>query len=44
MTGRDLQWRAGGFALLASSCAMALIFDGSPAIIIFFPLALLGLP
>ncbi|MDR6125990.1 hypothetical protein QE361_003516 [Sphingomonas sp. SORGH_AS802] len=44
MTGRDLQWRAGGFALLASSCAMALMFDGSPAIIIFFPLALLGLP
>ncbi|MBB4617273.1 hypothetical protein [Sphingomonas abaci] len=44
MTRRDLQWRAGGFALLASSCAMGLALDGSSAIILFFPLALLGLP
>lgn len=44
MTRRDLQWKAGGFALLASSCAMCLALDRSPAIIVFFPLALLGLP
>lgn len=44
MTRRDLQWKAGGFALLASSCAMCLALDRSPAIVIFFPLALLGLP
>ena len=44
MTRRDLQWKAGGFALLASSCAMCLALDGSPAMIVFFPLALLGLP
>lgn len=44
MTRRDLQWKAGGFALLASSCAMCHAFGGSPAMIVFFPLALLGLP
>lgn len=44
MTRRDLRWKAGGFALLASSCAMCLLLDGSPALIVFFPLALLGLP
>jgi hypothetical protein len=44
MTRRDLQWKAGGFALLASSCGMCFALDGSPAMIVFFPLALLGLP
>ncbi|HET9512254.1 MAG TPA: hypothetical protein VFO80_13985 [Sphingomonas sp.] len=44
MTRRDLQWKAGGFALLASSCVMCLALNGSPAMIVFFPLALLGLP
>jgi hypothetical protein len=44
MTRRDLQWRAGGFALLSASCAMCLALEGSPLMIIFFPLALLGLP
>lgn len=44
MTRRDLQWKAGGFALFASSCAMCLAFDGSAAMVVFFPLALLGLP
>lgn len=44
MTRRDLQWRAGGFALTAASCCAGLAIDGSPATIIFFPLALLGLP
>lgn len=44
MTRRDLKWRAGGFALLASSCGMGLMLDGSPALIVLFPLALLGLP
>ena len=44
MTRRDLQWKAGGFLLLSALCAMCLALDGSPAMIIFFPLALLGLP
>ncbi|WP_203309689.1 hypothetical protein [Sphingomonas beigongshangi] len=44
MTRRDLQWKAGGFLLLSASCAMCLALDGSFAMIIFFPLALLGLP
>ena len=44
MTRRDLQWKAGGFALTAISSALCTAFDGSPLIIVFFPLALLGLP
>jgi hypothetical protein len=44
MTRRDLQWKAGGFALLATSCAICVALDGSPAMIVFLPLALLGLP
>ena len=34
MTRRDLQWKAAGFALLASSCAMCLALDGSLAMMI----------
>lgn len=44
MTRRDLQWKAGGFALTAGSCAICLVLGASPLIILFFPLALLGLP
>lgn len=44
MTRRDLQWKLGGTALLAFSCAMCLVLDRSPAMIVFLPLALLGLP
>ena len=44
MTRRDLQWKAGGFALLTVSCGICVVLDDSPAMIIFFPLALLGLP
>jgi hypothetical protein len=44
MTRRDLQWKAGGFALTALSCALGTAVDGSPLTIVFFPLALLGLP
>lgn len=44
MTRRDLQWKAGGFALTAISCALCTAVDGSPLMIVFFPLALLGLP
>lgn len=44
MTRRDLQWKAGGFALMAVSCALCMAVDGSPLMLLFFPLALLGLP
>jgi hypothetical protein len=44
MTRRDLNWKAGGFALTAVSCAMGLALDGAMLRIVFFPLALLGLP
>lgn len=44
MTRRDLQWKIGGFALTALSCALCVAADGSPVIIVLFPLALLGLP
>ena len=44
MTRRDLQWKAGGFALTAVSCALCMAVDGSPFIVLFLPLALLGLP
>jgi len=44
MTRRDLQWKGGGFALTAISCALCVAADGSPFTIAFFPLALLGLP
>jgi len=44
MTRRDLQWKAGGFALTAISCALCAAVDGSPVMVIFFPLAFLGLP
>ena len=44
MTRRDLQWKVGGFALTALACAKCLTLDGSPLTIVFFPLALLGLP
>lgn len=44
MTRRDLQWRACGFGLMAFSCAICLAMDGSPLMIVVFPLALLALP
>lgn len=44
MTRRDLQWRCGGLALTAFSCTMCLTVDSSPLVVLFFPLALLGLP
>lgn len=44
MTRRDLQWKAAGAALLGSSCAMCVVLEGSPLMIVFFPLALLALP
>lgn len=44
MTRRDLQWRAGGGALTAASCAICAGCDGSPLTILLFSLALLGLP
>lgn len=44
MTRRDLQWKAGGFALLSLSCGMCIAVGHSPLMILFFPLALLGLP
>ncbi|MEG8045685.1 hypothetical protein QP175_05360 [Sphingomonas aerolata] len=44
MTRRDLQWKAGGFALMAVSCALCMAVDGSPLMLLFFPLVLLGLP
>jgi hypothetical protein len=44
MTRRDLQWKVGGFALTAVSCAICMALDASPLMIVFFPLALLGLP
>ena len=44
MTRRNLQWKVGGFALTAVSCAMCLALDSSPLMIVFFLLALLGLP
>jgi hypothetical protein len=44
MTRRDLQWKAAGFALTAFSCAMCLALENFVLIIVFFPLAFLGLP
>lgn len=44
MTRRDLQWKAAGLALTTGSCALFMAVDGSPLMIVFFPLALLGLP
>ena len=44
MTRRDLRWKAGGFAVTATACALCGAVDGSPLMIVFFPLALLGLP
>lgn len=44
MTRRDVQWKAGGFALMAVSCAMCLALGNSALVVFFFPLALLGLP
>lgn len=44
MTRRDLQWKAGGFALMAFSCATCLALENSALVVVFFPLALLGLP
>ena len=44
MTRRDLRWKAGGLALTATACALCGAVDGSPLMIVFFPLALLGLP
>lgn len=44
MTRRDLQWKAGGLALTTISCVVCVGLDGAPLTILFFPLALLGLP
>jgi hypothetical protein len=44
MTRRDLRWKAGGLALTATACALCGAADGSPLMIVVFPLALLGLP
>jgi hypothetical protein len=44
MTRRDLQWKVGGFALTAFSCAMCLALDAPLLVVLFFSLALLGLP
>ena len=44
MTRRDLRWKAGGLAVTATACALCGAVDGSPLMIVFFPLALLGLP
>lgn len=43
MTRRDAVWRGAGVALSGGACAASLLLDGSPLMIIFFPLALLGL-
>lgn len=44
MTRRDIQWKVGGLALTAASCALCIAWDSSPLMIIFFVSALLGLP
>ena len=43
MTRRDLAWRIGGAALSLAACAAAVTMDGSPLIVILFPLVLIGL-
>lgn len=43
MTRRDILWRGVGAALSGGACAASLLLDGSPLMIVVFPLALLGL-
>jgi hypothetical protein len=43
MTGRDILWRSIGVALSSGACAVAMAMDGSPLIIVMFPVALIGL-
>ena len=44
MTGRDLRWRAIGVTLAIGGCGATLLDrEGSPAIIIYFLAAILGL-
>lgn len=43
MTRRDMLWRGAGAALSSGACAASLLLDGSPLMIVFFPLAILGL-
>lgn len=43
MTRRDIAWRAVGVLLSITACAAAMTMDGSPLVIILFPLVLLGL-
>ncbi len=44
MTRRNLQWKSAGLALTVASCAVCVGLDGSPLMVLVFPLALLGLP
>jgi hypothetical protein len=43
MTRRDARWRAAGAMLGSGACAASVMLDGSPLMIVLFPLALLGL-
>jgi hypothetical protein len=43
MKKRDLTWRVAGAVLSLGACAAALTMDGSPLILLLFPLVLFGL-
>lgn len=43
MTRRDASWRAAGASLIGGALVIALMSEGSPLIVILFPVALIGL-
>lgn len=43
MTRRDAAWRAAGALISSGACAASLALDGSPLMVVLFPVALLGL-